>query len=57
MNMNKNKKAKPEIKFIEKKYKNSIRYYIVVDNEYMRVTKTRFEKERSKYLRIKKSEK
>lgn len=54
--MNKNKKAKPEIKFIEKKYKNSIRYYIVVDNEYMRVTKTRFEKERSKYLRIKKSE-
>jgi hypothetical protein len=54
--MNKNKLVKPKVKFIEKKYRNSIRYYIEVDGEQMKVSKTAFEREQRKYLRTTKSE-
>jgi hypothetical protein len=55
--MNKNKPAQPKVKFIEKKYRNSIRYYIEVDGEQMKVSKSQFEREQRKYLRTTKSEK
>ena len=55
--MNKNVKKKPEIKFIEKKYKNSVRYYIEVNDEQMKVSKNQYEREHKKYLRSIKKEK
>lgn len=54
--MNKNKLVKPKVKFIEKKYRNSITYYIEVDGEQIKVNKSQFEREQRKYLRTIKSE-
>jgi hypothetical protein len=48
--MNKNKRQ-PEIKFIEKKHKKFSHYFVEVDGEKIKVSKTAFEREQKKYLR------